>query len=98
MMMRLAVWAPGPIIEEADVATEMPELKVVNDGILSRELGLGFDLGDVIGEVVGHYFDRALRESDGTLARAAELTGFEHYQTFSNWLERYGEWITYERE
>jgi DNA-binding protein Fis len=40
--------------------------------------------------VASHYLDRAMRESGGVKARAAELLGFEQYQTLTNWLNKYG--------
>ena len=42
------------------------------DGILSRPLGGDFDIQGVIGEVVGHYFDRALQQGEGVKASAAQ--------------------------
>ena len=96
VLMRLAVWTPGDQIARTDVLAEVRDFDVGSgDGILGRPLGDGFDIQDVLGEVVGHYFDRALQEAGGVKATAARLTGFEHYQTFSGWLERYGRWITY---
>ena len=94
--MRVAVQTPDQVIGREDVQAEIRDLEAsTGDGILGRPFGDGFDIQDVIGEVVGHYFDRALREGEGVKARAAERTGFKHYQTFTNWLERYDRWITY---
>ena len=95
-LMRAGVWTTDRTISREDVQAELRDLEAsTGDGILSRPLGGDFDIQGVIGEVVGHYFDRALQQGEGVKASAAELTGFKHYQTFTNWLERYDRWITY---
>ena len=37
-----------------------------------------------------HYLGRALDESGGNKTKAAELTGLPSYQTFANWMTKYG--------
>jgi DNA-binding protein Fis len=44
----------------------------------------------IIGEVASHYLKRALEGSHGNKAQATKLVGLPNYQTFSNWLKKYG--------
>jgi transcriptional regulator with GAF, ATPase, and Fis domain len=50
----------------------------------------GFKLREILGDLARHYITRALEESDGVKKQAAELLGFNNYQTLSNWMEKYG--------
>ena len=58
--------------------------------ILDRPLGRGVDLPDIIASVARHYLGRALEETHGNKTRAAALVGLPSYQTFTNWMNRYG--------
>lgn len=98
VLMRLAVWTPGDVIDLEDVQAEVRDFAAGSgDGILGRPFEEGFDIQELIGEVVGHYFDRALQQAGGVKAAAAKLTGFKHYQTFDGWLDRYQRWITFRK-
>jgi DNA-binding NtrC family response regulator len=51
---------------------------------------VNFQLNDVLSEVTRHYLIRALEASNGNKVEAAKLVGLSSYQTFANWLARYG--------
>jgi transcriptional regulator with PAS, ATPase and Fis domain len=40
--------------------------------------------------VARHYLGRALDEAHGNKTKAAKLVGLPSYQTFTNWMNRYG--------
>ncbi|MBO89996.1 MAG: AAA family ATPase [Rickettsiales bacterium] len=97
-LMRAATWTTDLMIRREDVQTELHDLESVSeDSILGRPFTDEFDIREVLGEVVGHYFDRALQESGGIKKTASNLTGFRNYQTFTSWLHKYDHWITYEK-
>lgn len=54
------------------------------EAILDRPLGDGFSLDALLGEVEAHYLLKAEQEAQGKKTKAAELLGFENYQTFDN--------------
>ena len=54
----------------------------VTDRILGRPFNDDFTIEGTLGEVVGHYFDRALQEAGGVKTRAARLVGLTNYQRF----------------
>ena len=58
--------------------------------ILDRPLGEGLQLQGILAEVASHYLKRALREAGGNKSRAARLLGLAIYQTFDNWMKKYG--------
>ena len=41
-------------------------------------------------ELAQHYLERALEEAEGNKTKAAELVGLPSYQTFTNWMGKYG--------
>lgn len=90
-LLRICVWTPGDKIEVADVeANLLPMAGATGDSLLSQPIGNDFNLEELLGIVAKNYIERALKESGGVKKRAAELLGFEHYQTLSNWMEKYG--------
>jgi transcriptional regulator with PAS, ATPase and Fis domain len=58
--------------------------------ILGRPMGEAFSLEDLLGEVARHYLQRAMEDTGAKKKAAAELLGFSSYQTFDNWLKKYG--------
>ena len=58
--------------------------------ILDRSLGNDLDLRQLQADVARHYLERALKEAAGNKSKAAKLVGLPSYQTFSNWLQKYG--------
>jgi len=89
-VMRVALWTPGEIIDADSAKQSLFALPQHQQPILDRPLGNGFTLEGILGEVARHYIDRAMRDSNGTKSKAAELLGFNTYQTLSNWIKRYG--------
>ncbi|MFQ5680356.1 MAG: sigma-54 interaction domain-containing protein, partial [Gemmatimonadota bacterium] len=60
------------------------------DSLLDRPLGEGLDLPGILAQVARHYLERALDEAHGNKTKAANLVGLPSYQTFTNWMKRYG--------
>jgi transcriptional regulator with PAS, ATPase and Fis domain len=79
----------GPAIAESIIDTDDGNSGRGNE-ILGRPISEGFCLEDIMGEVARHYLQRALDETQGKKKAAAELLGFSNYQTFDNWVKRYG--------
>lgn len=89
---RAAIWSSDETLTEEDIRESLlpPAGPQGTDSILERPLGEGLDLQDLIGEVARHYLERALGEAHGNKTKAAGLVGLPSYQTFSNWMKRYG--------
>ena len=51
-------------------------------------LGGGFSLDEYLDNVQRRFLQRAMNEAGGVKKRAAELLGFDNYQTLSNRLEK----------
>jgi DNA-binding NtrC family response regulator len=58
--------------------------------ILNRSIETGLDLEALMAEVATHYIERALDHTRTNKTQAAKLLGFSNYQTFTNWMNRYG--------
>jgi DNA-binding NtrC family response regulator len=90
-LQRAALWSDGQTVS-ADAAREalLPAVGGSRSDVLGRPLGPGLDLPELLAEVARHYLARAVQEAAGNKTQAAELVGLASYQTFSNWLDRYG--------
>ena len=68
------------------------EIHKENEGeeILSRNLGNGFNLENVLEEVARHYIKHAFAQlkGRGTKKEAARLLGFKSHQTLNNWINK----------
>lgn len=60
------------------------------DGILNRPVDSGVELEALLAQVARHYIERTLDHTHNNKTHAAKLLGFGNYQTFTNWMNRYG--------
>lgn len=90
-MDRLVLWTPGARVGVEDVREELLQpIQGKPTDLLGRPLGEELQLPDLMAELARHYLERALEEAEGNKTRAAERVGLSSYQTFTNWMERYG--------
>ncbi|RJP27764.1 MAG: AAA family ATPase [Candidatus Omnitrophota bacterium] len=90
---RAVIWSPGDTIQTEDIQEALLPVSEKQNGngmILNRNLGEGLKIGDILGMVSQHYLKRALAEANGNKTLAAKLVGLPNYQTFSNWMKKYG--------
>ncbi len=90
---RAAIWTVTPIIDAQDVQAALFSVKKETDAaesVLNRSLGNGFDLPRLLAEVARHYLSRALGETRGNKSAACKLVSLPNYQTFTNWMKKYG--------
>jgi len=90
-MDRLVLWTPHADIGAEDVQGEL--LRSITDppaDLLGRPLGEGLRLPELMAALARHYLGRALDEAGGNKTQAAALVGLPSYQTFTNWMQRYG--------
>lgn len=88
---RAAIWSQSDEIQAEDIKEALlPETLDQPTDILDQPLGDGCDLPKLLETVAWHYLQRALDESQGNKTVAAKLVGLPSYQTFTNWLNRYG--------
>jgi DNA-binding NtrC family response regulator len=87
---RAAIWSDGAAISSEDVREALlPAAFSARQEVLGRPLGSGFNLSELMKEVVRHYLGRAMDEAQGNKTKAAELVGLPSYQTLTNWLAKY---------
>ncbi len=88
---RAAIWSDGATITVEDMREALiPAPGALRRDVLGRELGNGFSLPDLLGDVATHYLVRALERAGGNKTKAAELVGLPSYQTLTNWMKKYG--------
>jgi len=90
-LVRAAIWSEGSIIRDEDVREALlPVIASKEKRILEKPLGDGLDLPEIISTVAKHYLGRAMDEAHGNKTIAAKLVGLPSYQTFTNWVKKYG--------
>lgn len=90
---RAAIWSGGASIGTDQIHNALFPIKRElpgYDSILNRSLGNNLNLPSVIGEVARHYLSRAYDEADKNKSAACKLVGLPNYQTFTNWMNKYG--------
>jgi len=86
---RAMVWSEGETIDKEDIREALLPMPVSShkvNGIMERSLDEGFDIRELIEEVRGHYYKRALIKSNNNRSKAAKLLGLPNYQTLTTWL------------
>lgn len=90
-VMRAVLWSRGDVIDEEGARQALLPVSTGSCSILDRPIGNGFSLQKLVGEVAAHYIARAEEESGGVMKRSSDLLGFNNYQTFANWRDKYFE-------
>ena len=90
---RAAIWSGGSSIGAEQIRNALFPVKRQLPGydvILNRQLGNDLELPELIAEVARHYLSRAYEEAEGNKSAACKLVGLPNYQTFTNWMKKYG--------
>lgn len=92
-LQRAAVWSDDEAISQEaikDAILLSPKTLQGDDGILNQPVESGLDLEALMTQVARHYIERALDHTRNNKTKASKLLGFGNYQTFTNWMNRYG--------
>lgn len=89
---RAAIWSAEPRLSTEDIREALVQRGDARprDSVLGRPLGESLELSGILTTVARHYLERALDEAHGNKTKAAGLVGLPSYQTFTNWMKRYG--------
>ena len=89
VLVQAAIFCDGPVIQSADLAESLAEVpRQKRPDALDQPLGDGFDLTRHLEDIQSLYLERAMAEAGGVKTRAAELLGYDHYQTLDAQLKR----------
>jgi transcriptional regulator with PAS, ATPase and Fis domain len=92
-LQRAAVWSDDDVIglEAIKDAVQLSPKSVPGaENILNRPVESGIELEALMAQVARHYIERTLDHTRNNKTQAAKLLGFGNYQTFTNWMNRYG--------
>lgn len=89
-LVRATLWGASDKISESDMHEALLSPQPKDQQILGRDISQGIDINDIIKEVSVHYIERALAEAGNSETKAAELLGFNSYQTLNNWMKKNG--------
>ena len=77
-------------LSRADVSAAVEEApRSASKSSLDLELGNGFDLGAHLDGIRKHYLARGMEEAAGQKKKAAELLGFDNWQTMDKQLKKF---------
>jgi transcriptional regulator with PAS, ATPase and Fis domain len=91
-LQRAVIWTDGKTIDAETMRNSiLIQPKSLQEGrdILDRPIEKGVPLEELMAEVARHYLSRAFEHTKNK-TKAAELLGLGSYQTFTNWVEKYG--------
>jgi DNA-binding NtrC family response regulator len=86
---RAAVTTSGARITEGDIENSLFQIARKQESVYGRSLGNGFDLQELLADVIRYYLTQALTQANHNKSEAARLLGMPSYQTLTNWLLRY---------
>lgn len=92
-LQRATLWSDDELIGEEsirDAILLLPKAQGTEDGILNKPLDATLDLEEILSQVARHYLRRGLESTNNNRTQAAKILGFSNYQTFSNWVKKYG--------
>jgi transcriptional regulator with PAS, ATPase and Fis domain len=91
-ILQAAVMAQGESLTAEDLTAAIADVPRTppKDDVLSRPLGNGFCIEQLVGEVQTHYLQRAMKEAGGNKSKAARLLGVDSHQTLDGQLKRLG--------
>lgn len=91
-LQRAVIWTDDDAIDVETIrnAILIPPKQQQGDGdILGRSIEKGVQLEELMAEVASHYLKRAFDHTKNK-TKAAQLLGLGSYQTFTNWVDKYG--------
>lgn len=90
-ILQAVVMTPNQALSRRDLTAAVEEApKTAKQSLLDLPLGDGFDLNEHLEDIRKHYLARGMEEANGTKKAAAELLGFENWQTMDKQLVKYG--------
>jgi DNA-binding NtrC family response regulator len=90
-IVQACVMAATDTLAPEDIAAAIAEVPgQMGPSLHDQPLGGGFSLDEYLGEIQRRFLSRAMDEAGGVKKKAAELLGFDNYQTLSNRLEKLG--------
>jgi DNA-binding NtrC family response regulator len=90
---RAVVWSEKDVVSPEEIEEALLPSGSTNttiDSVMNHPIERGVDIQSIVGIVVKHYLQKAIEVAHGNKSRAAELVGLSNYQTFTNWMRKYG--------
>jgi DNA-binding NtrC family response regulator len=89
-IVQACVMAASDELAPEDIAAAIAEVPgQVGPSLHDMPLGSGFSLDNYLGDIQRRFLTRAMDEAGGVKKKAAELLGFDNYQTLSNRLKTF---------
>lgn len=89
-LLRATLWTNSEKISDIDMKESMLNAPKKETGLLDKEIGNGFNIQALVEYVERHYVKKAWRQSGKRKKQAAELLGYNNYQTFDKRLKKLG--------
>ncbi len=87
-LLRAALWSQGKTISAEDIRQSLFQMPEKTSGLLSKDVSQGIDIQELCDDLMRHYIPLALNAAKGKKIKAAELLGFNNYQTLENKMKK----------
>lgn len=87
-LLRAALWCQSENITAQDIRQALFQMPEKESGLLDKDVNQGIDLQELCDDLMRHYISLALTAAQGKKTKAAELLGFNNYQTLENKMKK----------
>jgi len=90
VLLRASLWSGSEQISDIDIEASILNIPKKQTQYLDQEIGNGFNIHNLIDDIERHYVQKAWQQSGQRKKQAAELLGYNNYQTFDKRLKKLG--------
>lgn len=90
VLLRATLWSAADKITDADMQESILDTPRSESSILDRDISEDFDIQQLMDELERHYVLKAWLQSGKRKKLAADLLGYNNYQSFNQRLKKYG--------
>lgn len=87
-LLRAALWCQTSTITPDDIRQALFIMPEKQSGLLDKDVSQGIDIVELYDDLLRHYIPLALDAAQGKKSKAAELLGFNNYQTLENKMKK----------
>jgi transcriptional regulator with PAS, ATPase and Fis domain len=87
-LLRAALWCQSTTMTAEDIRQALFQMPERSSGLLDKNVSQGIDIQELCDDLMRHYIPQALNAAQGKKSKAAELLGFNNYQTLENKMKK----------
>ncbi|HFE39345.1 MAG TPA: hypothetical protein ENK06_13175, partial [Gammaproteobacteria bacterium] len=88
-ILRASLWSTSDEITGKELQEAMFEHVQQENNVLEKPFNEQFKIEELLDEIRLHYVNRALKDANNHITKAAKLLGLTNYQTLRNWMKKF---------